>query len=370
MSRKYIPVRARTLPSPPPAPPPPRPTALQPRPSAQRCGYILAEVTRNLFGSLQKVIIHIDGDPCVEKKKAYDSRGTERQTILNRLDILQHRMDQRSANGQFTSQAIISKIKRNLWRLFRFDDDDKQCLIDTLRAAGCIVCPCRTEADLCIGSRACNDGRTRYVVSGDSDLLIYRNIHRVLRPLPRTRGVFTLYTKEDVLKTLDLPSPRHLELFGIVNENDYSDNIPTLALARNAEIIRGIPYGDMTAMRDKYISEARRITRIPVPSTYFDMAYKCFHSLLQTLPDQRHAELNEEFFTRQGTFQASMHLRYRVRQQRINAALPAQSTSAQAAAQAAAIQAPQIPMRRPSDKTVVNMYRPVFATLSDQQLAN
>ncbi|KAK3829399.1 MAG: hypothetical protein J3Q66DRAFT_383936 [Benniella sp.] len=370
MSRKYIPVRARLPPTPPPAAPPPGPAAQQPRPSAQRCGYIIAEVIRNLFGSLQKVVIHIDGDRCVEKKKAYDSREAERLTILNRLDTLQHQMDQRSANGQFTSQTIISRLKRDLWRLFRFDDDDKRCLIDTLRAAGCVVCPCRTEADLCIGSRACNDGRIRYVISGDSDLLIYRNVHRVLRPLPRTRGVFTLYTKEDVLKTLDLPSPKHLELYGIVNDNDYSDNIPTLSLARNAEIIRAIHYGDMRAMRDMYINEARRITRIPIPSTYFDMAYRCFHDLLQTLPDQQHVELNEEFFARQASFQASMHLRYQVRRQQINAALPAQSTSAQAAAVQAAVQAPQIPMRRPSDKTVVNMYRPVFATLSDQQLAN
>lgn len=105
MSRKYVPVRPRPPPLPPrpvvprpsllalvpiTTPPPPAQPRLpvqqsrlpvqQPRPSAEKCAYVIAGVIHNIFGTTQNVVIHIDGARCVEKQKANNKRDQERSS--------------------------------------------------------------------------------------------------------------------------------------------------------------------------------------------------------------------------------------------------------------------------------------------------
>ncbi|KAK3814453.1 MAG: hypothetical protein J3Q66DRAFT_442073 [Benniella sp.] len=204
------------------APPPGR--------QAQRAGYALAGIIKHIFGILQSITIHIDGARCLEKGKAHATRDKTRRTALERLIALQTKMDEKSSRGQFSSKSRIGGIKKCLWQLFRLTTTDERFMVDAMKAQGCTVCECMTESDFCIGKMTDIEGWTRYVVSGDSDVLIYRGIRRVLRPVPKPRGEYLLYTKEAVMDALEFPTAAHLTLYGIVSDNDYTDNIPDIGL--------------------------------------------------------------------------------------------------------------------------------------------
>ncbi|KAF9401790.1 hypothetical protein BGX21_000584 [Mortierella sp. AD011] len=128
----------------------------------------------------------------------------------------------RSNEWKWSSRSLIKEIKSNLRQLFTFLKKDKDAFETALKSRLLNVCRCKTEADLCVGTE-CTANADCYVVSGDSDL-VYQNVEKVLRPIPKRHHEFALYEKEDILDALDLPSAIHLLLCGIISDNDYSKN--------------------------------------------------------------------------------------------------------------------------------------------------
>lgn len=284
---------------------------------ARRTGYALAGIIQQTFGRVDNIIIHIDGDPCQEKTKAYGSRQTAKQERIRNLEVLQARMDARSAQGRFTSRSCVRDIKKHLWQIFRLTADDKNFMTEAMREKGCTVCQCTTESDFCIGRRAGIQGQERYVVSGDSDLLIYRNVQQVIRPLPKTRGVFSQYTKQAVLEALGFPTPEHLTLYGIVSKNDYTSNIPNISLAGNRKIIQGLRPNTIDMMLNDYTREVNKATgRQHDTRALFRQSLRCFMDHQQTpLVLMPWSDLNLSFIAHHANFRLSIRIRFNNRTQ-------------------------------------------------------
>ncbi|KAI7817767.1 hypothetical protein BC939DRAFT_496420 [Gamsiella multidivaricata] len=177
--------------------------------------------------------IHIDGAPSQQKRNEHIRRKNRLTADLKKLQADLKVMSTKSSNGQWTSKSVVTKIKKGLRDVYRFDAAAK------------------TEADTCI-ARTLTMAAGSFVVSADSDLLIYPSVTKVLRPIFHGLA-YALYTKESVTNALHVPSADYVTLLGIVSKNDYTENIPGLEIVRNLEIIRALPQSpDIRHMLDAY----------------------------------------------------------------------------------------------------------------------
>jgi hypothetical protein len=116
--------------------------------------------------------------------------------------------------------------------------------MDELIRCGWNVHQCPHQADTHIGE-TCSDlspDDKVVVVTGDSDLIVYEGIWTVIMPIGRSREL-TRFSKQDLLKSLDLPSERHLLLAAIATKNDYFEGIRCIGINRNVDIIRKMDLG-------------------------------------------------------------------------------------------------------------------------------
>ncbi|KAF9944164.1 hypothetical protein BGZ72_002709 [Mortierella alpina] len=200
--------------------------------------------------------MHLDEAPNEEQSHVHEARSTVRSapTTSKELSGELAKMKQQSQQGQ----TSINRITKVLHQVFALDTADKARLVQGFRSrAGIVVCEYRSEADTCIARMSITGPRV--VATGDSDLMIYRNINRVLRAIPRTND-FGWYKKDDMLRTSGLPSTSHLVLLVIVLNNDYSSNIRALGIVTNCNIIRQIPLppdGDIDVMLEDYVAAAQ-----------------------------------------------------------------------------------------------------------------
>ncbi|KAG0285753.1 hypothetical protein BGZ98_005340, partial [Dissophora globulifera] len=111
-----------------------------------------------------------------------------------------------------------------------------------------VLCP--TEADVLIAAEC----RPRdVVVTCDSDLLFYRTVLTVWRPVGSYKARrFVPYEKPAVLKALSLSSTQ-LTALAILSGNDYCCNIPYLAIDTNHKIVKNL-HGDETSVIRQYLS--------------------------------------------------------------------------------------------------------------------
>ncbi|CAO3570188.1 unnamed protein product [Mortierella alpina] len=186
--------------------------------SALATGIALGHYISSMFGGPNRTVrIHLDGAANEEKSFAHEERSAKRTTNITTLSGELVKMRERSEQGKWTCQTTLNKITKLLHQVFVLETTDKAELIHGLAHAGVVVCECRSESDTCI-ARLSTAG-PRVVVTGDSDLLAYRTIDRVLRSIPKTTD-FGWYTKDDVLGALELPTALHLVLLAIVAKND------------------------------------------------------------------------------------------------------------------------------------------------------
>ncbi|KAF8947062.1 hypothetical protein BGZ47_010404 [Haplosporangium gracile] len=100
------------------------------------------------------------------------------------------------------------------------------------------------------------------------------NHRKVLRKAPRGGG-YSLYPKEAVIRSLQLPSLSHLTVLGIVSNNDYSINLSEYGLATNLAILRRHPnLMDPRAILLEYQDCVR--SYLEFSSGYFEPAYAIF----------------------------------------------------------------------------------------------
>ncbi|KAF9943497.1 hypothetical protein BGZ70_005878, partial [Mortierella alpina] len=220
-------------------------------------------------------------------------------------------MGERSRQGKWTCQTTLNKIAKLLHQVFVLETTDKAELVHGLAQAGVVVCQCRSESDTCI-ARLSTAG-PRVVVTGDSDLLAYRTIDRVLRSIPKTTD-FGWYTKDDVLGALELPTALHLVLLAIVAKNDYGDNVKGLGIVTNCKIIRRIPPatdGDIGPMLKAYVAAAQARVKKPVSISRFENATRVFFDQTETLRELSITS-NEPFVRHSQEFQRLKDLRFRL----------------------------------------------------------
>ncbi|KAF9574392.1 hypothetical protein EC968_006552 [Mortierella alpina] len=265
--------------------------------SALATGTALANYIHSVFGASDRTIrIHLDGAPNEEKSHAHEARSTQKAKNIEVLTGEIAKMRERSEQGRWTCQTTITRITKLLHQIFVLDTTDKASLVQGMRSqAGIIVCECRSESDTCI-ARTSTPG-PRVVVSGDSDLMAYRTVDRVLRSIPRTHD-FGWYSKDEILSALGLPTALHLVLLAIVSYNDYGSNIKGLGVVGNCNIIRQLPqstYGDIDQMLEAYVAAAEARMKKPVNISRFDNARRIFFDHTETLSD--HSSTSNESFT-------------------------------------------------------------------------
>lgn len=84
------------------------------------------------------------------------------------------------------------------------------------------VCQCQFQADTHIGAivRDYPSAQKPIVVSGDSDLIVTKDVEEFVYPVGKSRTL-TLFSKESIIKAMNLPTAWHLVLVAIVTQNDY-----------------------------------------------------------------------------------------------------------------------------------------------------
>ncbi|KAG0073939.1 hypothetical protein BGZ93_004656, partial [Podila epicladia] len=118
--------------------------------------------------------------------------------------------------------------------------EDRQAFVDYMAKKGYDIILCDTEADIKI---AADCEEEDVVVTGDSDLLIYKSVPAVWRPMGGGKSRrYWLYNKAAVLDALDVTSTQLVAL-AVISGNDYTRNIPTLGIETNRKLIKKLEDG-------------------------------------------------------------------------------------------------------------------------------
>ncbi|KAG0317206.1 hypothetical protein BG000_004613, partial [Podila horticola] len=144
---------------------------------------------------------------------------------------------------------------KGLTNLCVISDDVKEGICHGIETSGLQFCQCHTEADL--------------------------SIQVVLRPMPKTRD-FGIYSKDAILQTLHLDSSKHLLLLGTVSDNDYVQNITSLGLVRNVEIVRSVVPAHPHTTLMSYIQKARERVTQEIKNDHFKLSESIFMNLIET----------------------------------------------------------------------------------------
>lgn len=179
-------------------------------------------------------IIYVDGVPPVEKQDEHRKRKERRRASLTKAGKYAEVLMERVNKQLRVRKHHFQSVRKNLYRAFHLDLSDTIALACYLRSMGWEVIECETEADVQI-ARDCMLGD--FVVSGDSDLLIYNSVQKVWRPI--SGGRFLEYVVDDILDTFGLSRHQWIAL-GIVSRNDYNSNIYGLGWVSNFGIIKKI----------------------------------------------------------------------------------------------------------------------------------
>ncbi|KAF9973521.1 hypothetical protein BGZ65_009213, partial [Modicella reniformis] len=182
--------------------------------------------------SKRTAVLHIDGAPSVQKACERGRRETALKRTLSKL-------------SSDISQIIGTKKKpksmqyKKLKQAYRPPSSAWTEIMEELRRHGWNVHVCPHQADSHIGQSFSDPSTTddAVVVTGDSDLIAYEGVRTVVMPVGRSYEL-TVFTKSDLLSSLDLPSERHLLVAAITTKNDYLDGIKWVGIKRNIDIIR------------------------------------------------------------------------------------------------------------------------------------
>ncbi|KAF9419685.1 hypothetical protein BGZ94_009337 [Podila epigama] len=102
-----------------------------------------------------------------------------------------------------------------------------------------------------------------------------------MRSVPNT-SIYAWYNKNAVLRTLNLRSVNQLLLLAIVYANDYSKNVSSLGLARNADIIQKIKSNTIEAMMEEYVEAASVQVGFPVDKNQCSLSKRVLHEMVDT----------------------------------------------------------------------------------------
>ncbi|KAF9147386.1 hypothetical protein BGX20_006667, partial [Mortierella sp. AD010] len=193
------------------------------------------------LGDKARMRYYVDGMPAEEKKQqTHAKRQKDRQHALTKAAAAITNLENRLSSNLRVRKNHITYASKNFRQAFHWSFEHRSSFVEYMREQGydivlCVLCP--TEADVLIASE-CQPKDA--VVSCDGDLLFYKNILTIWRPVgPYRDRQFLSYEKSTLLKTLNLTTTQ-LTALAILSGNDYINNIPHLAIETNAKLISGM----------------------------------------------------------------------------------------------------------------------------------
>lgn len=195
--------------------------------------------------------MHWDGLPSLQKQKEHERRQDRQEKNMN---VLRSTVAQAQNVGGSRRKAAFKKAK-NVYRppLGAIGE----IIAELILSYGCNVCFCAYQSDTCIARRCAQAVHQEdlFVVSGDSDMIAFKSVPRIIYPLGKSREM-TVVEKADLLHVMELPSDNHLLLAAIVAGNDYTRGVPYYGLGRSCDIIRSmdVPFHNIESFRE-YVQE-------------------------------------------------------------------------------------------------------------------
>ncbi|KAF9383425.1 hypothetical protein CPC16_008919 [Podila verticillata] len=210
------------------------------------------------IGDKARVRHYIDGEPAVEKKQTHADRHQGRQNALVKAATAITKLESRLVNKERIRKHHIADAYKNLRQAFHWRLEHRSSFVEYMSNEGYDIVLCPTEADVLIASE-CQPKDA--VVSCDSDLLFYKNIPTVWRPVgPCKARQFVPYEKGALLGDLGL-STTQLTALAILSGNDYINNIPHLAINTNAKLIKDM-HGDEHSIVQQYLAHPRVVRQM------------------------------------------------------------------------------------------------------------
>jgi len=207
--------------------------------------HVVVERKLEEFATSSNSVLYLDGSPAEEKMLTHKHREETRSKALSAADastaVL---MDRVNGNLRVRKQHFLT-ISKLLRKAFYWSPEARRALAQHLRTKGWTVIECSTEADIKI---ACDCESGDVVISGDSDMLIHKNVRTIWRPISRRR--FLVYEIPEVLAALGINRDQ-LTVLGLVSHNDYNRNIYGLGCAANFRIIKELDGGGMFSHIDQ-----------------------------------------------------------------------------------------------------------------------
>ncbi|KAI8345425.1 hypothetical protein B0O80DRAFT_473459 [Mortierella sp. GBAus27b] len=185
------------------------------------------------YGDKENTRFYVDGEVALEKSRTHIDRQQRRQVALAKADTGISDLESRLVEEKRVRKRHISTVYKNLRDGFHWSIEHRTSFVDFMKSKGYDIVLCQTEADVLIATECKPEDA---VVSCDSDMLFYKTIPKVWRPVGSFKSRrFVPYEKTSLLQALGLSSTQ-LTALGILSGNDYVSNIPHLAIATNRKI--------------------------------------------------------------------------------------------------------------------------------------
>ncbi|KAG0082535.1 hypothetical protein BGZ93_002383 [Podila epicladia] len=178
----------------------------------------------NKLGTKGELVLYVDGHPAAEKANTHNKREQDRHKARDRAHRALVTLEDRLQTNKRIRKHHITAVNKALKSAFSWTMEDRQAFVDYMAKKEYNIIMCDTKADIKI---AADCEEEDVVVTGNSDLLIYKSVPAVWQPMrggKSRRG------------------------------NDYTRNIPTLGIETNRKLIKKLDDGDEASIIQKYLS--------------------------------------------------------------------------------------------------------------------
>ncbi|KAG0011727.1 hypothetical protein BGZ80_000457 [Entomortierella chlamydospora] len=162
-------------------------------------------------------------------------RHQVRQMALAKSDSAISNLEIRLAEKRRVWKFHISKANMPLQQAFHWSLESRKSFVEYVTSKSYDIVLCLTESDVLI-SAECQPYDA--VLLCDSDLLFYKSVHVVWRPMGSYKLLrFVSYEEKAILEILGLSSVQLVAL-SIISGNDYAANVPHLAINTNYRLVK------------------------------------------------------------------------------------------------------------------------------------
>ncbi|KAF9570266.1 Rad2 nuclease [Mortierella alpina] len=240
----------------------------------------------------EHTVLYIDGEPAKEKAPTHAQRNQWRKDAAEEAEKLLAQLHHRVTQEQNVRKWMVSAIKKATEKVFVWSAESRAEFARYLEQQGWQVLIAPTEADLAI---ALDCGPQDVVISKDSDMVVYKSINHICRPI--SKGRFLDYDVQDVAEALGM-SRQQLCVLGIVSRNDYNRNIPSLGSETNFKLVKEIVDSDPARMVENYLS-LEQVMLKNTTNESFENARRVFIDLVQDpVPQQFSSDVTYDDLTR------------------------------------------------------------------------